>query len=124
MPIHRKPATHTHALPGARFTSLATPRLGTTTTSSWRVELSPGAPGTPHELTSEELLFVLDGRAKVTLDDQESEVLAGDCIVVPPNTPFMLEAVGSSPFSAICCFPVGGRARLADGQEFTPPWAE
>jgi mannose-6-phosphate isomerase-like protein (cupin superfamily) len=93
-------------------------------TSLWRVELTPGAPGTPHELTAEELFVVLDGRAKVRLADDESEAGPGDCIIVPPNTPFTLEAVGTSVFSAICCFPVGGRARLADGNEFTPPWAE
>jgi mannose-6-phosphate isomerase-like protein (cupin superfamily) len=93
-------------------------------TSVWRVELTPGTPGTPHQLTAEEVFFVLEGRAKVRLAGDVSEAGPGDCIIVPPDTPFALEAVGPSDFAAICCLPVGGRARLADGNEFTPPWAE
>src|SRR5438093_420376 len=115
MPITKKPTAHTHELPGARFTSLATPKRGSRSTSVWRVELSPGTPGTPHELTAEEVFVVLEGRARVRLAAEESEAGPGDCIVVPPNTPFCLEALGSVPFSAICCLPVGGRGRLADG---------
>lgn len=124
MPISRKPNGPTHELPGARFTSLATPKRGSRETSVWRVELSPGTPGTPHELTAEEVFVVLEGRAKVRLGSDESEAAVGDCIIVPPNTPFSLEALGKAPFAAICCFPVGGRGRLADGKEFAPPWAE
>jgi quercetin dioxygenase-like cupin family protein len=122
MPIFSKPPAHTHELPGARFTSLATPKRGSRATSVWRVDLAPGTPGTLHELTSEEVFVVLEGRARVRLAAEESEAGPGDTIVVPANTPFSLEAL--APFSAICCFPVGGRARLADGNEFTPPWAE
>ena len=123
MPIYQSPAAPTHELPGARFTSLATPKRGSRSTSVWRVDLSPGTPGTPHELTAEEVFVVLQGRAKVRLGQDVSEARVGDCIVVPPDTLFSLEAVGGD-FSAICCFPVGGRARLADGKEFAPPWAE
>jgi mannose-6-phosphate isomerase-like protein (cupin superfamily) len=124
MPISRNPNRHTHELPGARFTSLATPTRGSRTTSVWRVELTPGTPGTPHELTDEEVFVVLEGRAKVRLAADTSEAGPGDCIIVPPNTPFSLEAVGASTFAAICCLPVGGRARLPDGKEFAPPWSE
>jgi quercetin dioxygenase-like cupin family protein len=124
MPICRKPPHHTHELPGARFTSLATPKRGTRETSVWRVEITPGRPGVAHELTAEEVFVVLEGRAKVHLAAEESEAGPGDSIIVPPNTAFSFEAVGPSQLVAICCFPVGGRARLADGKEFTPPWAE
>lgn len=124
MPIAKNPPAHTHELPGARFTSLATPKRGTRTTSVWRVELSPGVPGTPHELTAEEVFVVLEGRGRVRLGAEESVAEPGDCIIVPPDTPFTLEAVGNAPFAAICCFPVGGKGRLADGKEFAPPWSE
>jgi mannose-6-phosphate isomerase-like protein (cupin superfamily) len=103
---------------------MASPTRGSTSTSLWRVQLSPGRPPTLHQLTEEELFYVLGGHAKVRLGDEETEVGAGDCIIVPPSTPFSLEAVGTSTFEAICCFPVGGRARLEDGHEFTPSWAE
>jgi hypothetical protein len=42
MPVLPAPTTHTHALEHARFTSLATPSLGASEVSVWRVELAPG----------------------------------------------------------------------------------
>src|SRR6185437_1945537 len=53
MPVLTAPATPTHDLGGARFTSLATPSRGATDTSVWKVEILPGAPATPHSLTRE-----------------------------------------------------------------------
>jgi hypothetical protein len=53
MPVLAAPATPTHDLGGARFTSLATPSRGATDTSVWKVEILPGAPATPHSLTRE-----------------------------------------------------------------------
>lgn len=124
MPIHHKAEQATHEMHGARFTTLASPSRDSTTTSIWRVDLTPGTAGTPHEVTAQEVLYVCAGHARVRLANEETEVGPGDCVIVPPDTPFVLEAVGTSDFSAICCFPAGSRARLADGREFTPPWAQ
>lgn len=124
MPIIPAPLTPTHALPGARFTSLATPQLGSVDNSVWRVELTPGTPATPHEVTREEVFVVLSGRARVRLGEELREAAAGDTIVVPRDTPFELSATGHEPMHALCCFPVGGQARLADGTTFVPPWAQ
>ena len=123
MPVLSAPSSPTHSLPGARFTSLATPRRGSTDTSVWRVELSPGTPATPHQLTREEVFVILSGRARVRLGDDEREATAGDAIVVPRDTPFSIEAAGDQPVHALCCMPVGGQARLAGGDPFVPPWA-
>jgi len=123
MPVLSAPAAPTHALEGARFTSLATPTRGSTDTSVWRVELAPGTPATPHELTREEVFIVLSGRARVTLGDDVCEAAPGDAIVVPPNMPFEIVVAGREPLHAICCMPVGGEARLVDGTTFPPPWS-
>lgn len=117
------PVGPTHRIDGAQFTSLATPTLGTTETSVWRVELAPGHPATPHQLTREEVFVVLAGRARVRLSDDVREASVGDAIVVPPDTPFELSVVGEEPLHALCCMPVGGAARVADGTTFVPPWA-
>ena len=124
MPIARAPETFTHQLPHASFTSLATPSRGSRETSLWRVQLSPRSAAAPHQLTREEVFLVLKGRARVRIGGEESEAGAGDAIIVPPNTDFVLESANDEPFEALCCMPVGGQARLADGQPFTPPWAE
>jgi quercetin dioxygenase-like cupin family protein len=115
---------HTHELPGARFTSLATPSRGSTDTSVWLVELAPGCAAEPHRLTREEVFVVLAGRAEVRLDGVVSSAGTGDAIVVPAGVPFALAADGAEPLRALCCLPVGGKGQLADGEPFTPPWAE
>ena len=124
MPVLSPPPTPTHALDGARFTSLATPTRGSTDTSVWRVELAPGHPATLHELTREEVFVILSGRARVRLGDDVREAVPGDAIVVPRDTPFALEVAGDQLLEAICCMPVGGEARLMDGTTFAPPWSK
>lgn len=123
MTVLTAPSVPTHDIGGARFTSLATPARGTTDTSVWLVEVDPGAPATPHQLTREEVFVVLGGRASVQLDGAQHEAGPGDAIVVPADTPFAMSATGDEPLRALCCLPVGGQARLADGEPFTPPWA-
>lgn len=123
MPILTAPEKPTHSLHGASFTSLATPRRGSQHTAVWRVELLPGSPGTPHQVTREEVFVVLSGRARVRLAEDVGEVTPGDVIVVPSDTPFELSAIGDEPMQALCCMPVGGQARLLDGTTFVPPWA-
>jgi quercetin dioxygenase-like cupin family protein len=123
MPIIAGSTNPTHELPHARFTSLATPSRGTTETSLWRVELAPGAPGAPHQVTREEVLVVLGGTARVSLGGAVFEARTGDVIVVPPDTMFEIANAGDAMLEALCCMPVGGQARV-EGKVFTPPWAE
>jgi quercetin dioxygenase-like cupin family protein len=123
MAVIPAPPAYTHELPGARFTSLATPTRGSTETSVWLVELAPGAAGEPHRLTREEVFVVLEGTAEVRLGDAVTRAQAGDAIVVPPGVRFVLAAVGEEALRALCCLPVGGQGQLAEGEPFTPPWA-
>jgi mannose-6-phosphate isomerase-like protein (cupin superfamily) len=124
MAVVSAPSEHTHELGGARFTSLATPSRGSRETSVWLVEIAAGTAGTPHRLTREEVFVVLSGRAEVRLGGEVSVADAGDAIVVPAAVPFALAPVGEEPLRALCCLPVGGQGQLADGEPFTPPWAE
>ena len=124
MPVLTAPAAPTHDLGGTRFTSLATPSRGATDTAVWKVEILPGTPATPHALTREEVFVVLEGKASVRIAGNAGQAEAGDAIVVPPGTEFELANVGAGPLRLLCCLPVGGQARLADGSTFTPPWAQ
>jgi quercetin dioxygenase-like cupin family protein len=124
MPVLNAPPSPTHEVGTTRFTSLATPSRGTTSTSLWSVEIAPGTPPTPHSLTTEELFVVTDGLAAVTMEGVESVARPGDVIVVPSDTVFELSNGSDRPLRLLCCLPVGGQARLADGSTFTPPWAQ
>ncbi|HEY3905855.1 MAG TPA: cupin domain-containing protein [Streptosporangiaceae bacterium] len=124
MPVLTAPVAPTHELGGNLFTSLATPSRGATDTAVWRVEIPPGTPATPHSLTREEVFVVLEGTAAVRIAGQVGVAGAGDAIVVPAGIDFELANGSDAPLRLLCCLPVGGQARLADGSTFTPPWAE
>jgi len=123
MPILRTAESKTHQMHGATFTSLASPTRGTRDTSVWKVSIAPGTPSTPHQVTREEILVVVGGRAMVRLGEERAEAMVGDVIVVPPKLTFELSVVGDAALEAFVCFPVGGQAQLMDGTTFTPPWA-
>jgi mannose-6-phosphate isomerase-like protein (cupin superfamily) len=112
-----------YELNGVTFTSLTCPSRGSSETSVWRVEVPPGTPAAPHELTREEVLVVLAGRARVRIGDEWSDAGVGDTIVVPAATPFELTNAGDEALRAVVCLPVGGQARLG-GETFTPAWAQ
>lgn len=124
MPVIAAPASPTHTLGETTFTSLATPTRGSNRTSVWEVSLPPGAIPTPHRLTDEEVFVVLDGTAEVTLADERQQARRGDAIVVPAGVDFSLANAGDTRLRLLCCLPVGGQAVLADGEPFTPPWAQ
>jgi mannose-6-phosphate isomerase-like protein (cupin superfamily) len=124
MSVLRAPATPTHDIGTARFTSLATPTRGSVDTAVWTVEILPDTPATPHSLTREEVFVVLDGVASVRIDGHDDHARAGDAIVVPAGVDFEIANTGREVVRLLCCFPVGGQARFADGEPFTPPWAE
>jgi mannose-6-phosphate isomerase-like protein (cupin superfamily) len=124
MSIIHCPAEPTHDLGGTQFTSLATPTRGAVETAVWSVEIAPGTPAAPHSLTREEVFVVLEGAAAVHLGDISGTASVGDAIVVPADAQFSLANAGDAPLRLLCCMPVGGQARLADGVAFTPPWAE
>ena len=125
MPIVSAKQSVTHDMHGARFTALANPSVGSRETCVWRVAVPPGAPAPTHQLTREEIFVVTGGAALVRIGDEEARrAEPGDVIVVPPNVDFRLEPLGDQAFEATVCFPVGGQARLQDGVQFTPPWAQ
>lgn len=123
MPVLAAPTGPTHTLGDTSFTSLATPSLGSTDVSVWRVRIPAGPPGVPHRLTREEVFVVLEGRAAVELAGRRSEVGTGGVVIVPPHTDFSLAAAGDEPLHALCVLPTGGQALMPGGEPFTPPWA-
>ena len=94
MPITDATRAPRHEMAGTRFTPLAAPSSGSTEICVWRVELAPHADAVPHELTREEVLVILSGTARASIDGRVGEVGAGGAVIVPPDTPFSLVAAG------------------------------
>jgi mannose-6-phosphate isomerase-like protein (cupin superfamily) len=55
-----------------------------------------------HERT-EELYHFVSGRGRMRLGEEEAEVEAGDCVVIPPGTPHKLWNTGGEPLVLLCC---------------------
>jgi mannose-6-phosphate isomerase-like protein (cupin superfamily) len=52
---------------------------------------------------SEEIYFFTRGRGRLRLGDEESEVVAGDTVVIPPGTRHKLWSTGGDPLKLLCC---------------------
>jgi quercetin dioxygenase-like cupin family protein len=123
MPV-LSPAPPMNPFPGSWFTQLAAPSRGSVSTSVWQVEIEPGTPAAPHQVTKEEIFVVLNGCASVTIAGESTSATVGDAIVVPADTDFALENNGGEALRLLCVLPVGGQASTPDGVVFTPPWAQ
>jgi mannose-6-phosphate isomerase-like protein (cupin superfamily) len=66
--------------------------------------VEPGAATAEHyHPRSEELYYFVAGEGRMRLGSDESEVTAGDCVVIPPGTAHKLFNQGSEPLVLLCC---------------------
>jgi mannose-6-phosphate isomerase-like protein (cupin superfamily) len=55
-----------------------------------------------HRVT-EEIYFFTGGMGRMILGEQESQVGAGDCVVIPPGLPHQLINESEEPLVLLCC---------------------
>jgi mannose-6-phosphate isomerase-like protein (cupin superfamily) len=123
VPVVTAGSATVHELHGARFTSYVSPSSGSAELCSWRLDVPGGTIGVPHRPSREEVLVVVAGSARVTLDGQAANAGVGDVVVVPANASFQLDNPGVEPLTAWVSTSVGLEAELPDGTRLTPPWA-
>lgn len=64
----------------------------------------PGAATTAHyHVVTEEIYFFTAGRGVMRLGEEEREVQAGECVVIPPGTEHKLTNTGDVPMKLLCC---------------------
>ncbi len=112
-----------HDFEGTVFTAIASPALGATDTSVWRVQVPATAIPVPHHMTREEIIVATAGGATFRLGDEVHDVRPGDAMVLPAGRMFTLEASPTEGFEGLVCLPVGGQAVIPGNPPFTPPWA-
>ena len=96
MTVLSAPTSYTHELGTTRFTSLATPSRGTVETSIWRVEIAPGTPGTPHEVSREVEVPRRCRRARARIGESTHDATAGTRSS-PPHTSFEIANESDAP---------------------------
>jgi len=65
--------------------------------------LAPGESSTAHSLKNcSEVYYILSGRGRMVIDDENREVAAGAAIYIPPNAVQSIENIGSEPLAFLC----------------------
>ncbi|MFE6758479.1 cupin domain-containing protein [Streptomyces sp. NPDC057684] len=124
MPVIRASEAVVHEMHGVRFVSYAKPATGSKELCAWRAEIPAGTPGVAHTVSREEILHVLSGSLRFTVDGRTDTLAAGDTAIVDPGATLTVENPGDLPATMWVTTSVGLEAVLADGTRVTPPWAQ
>jgi quercetin dioxygenase-like cupin family protein len=122
MPVIRAAQSVVHQMHGTSFTSYASPARGSRELCAWRIEIPGGTEGVPHHVSREEVLYVLDGTLRVTLDGEAEDAGPGDVVLVPAGARFGASNLATEPATAWVTTTAGFAGVLPDGSWFTPPW--
>jgi mannose-6-phosphate isomerase-like protein (cupin superfamily) len=122
MPVIRAAQSVVHQMHGTSFTSYASPARGSRELCAWRIEIPGGTQGVPHHVSREEVLYVLDGILRVTLDGAAEDAGPGDVILVPAGARFGASNLATEPATAWVTTTAGFAGVLPDGSWFIPPW--
>ena len=123
MPVLDGASATAYEVHGSRFTSYVRPATGSAQLCAWRLDVPAGTTGVPHRPSREEVLAILAGAARVTLDGEVRTAAAGDVVLVPAGAEFQVDVDGEEPLQAWVTTTVGLTATLPDGSTLAPPWA-
>ncbi|GAA2310154.1 cupin domain-containing protein [Streptomyces kunmingensis] len=123
MPVVRAAEAVVHELHGARFVSYAAPGTGSKELAAWRGEIPAGTKAPAHTVSREEILHLLTGSLRLTLDGIAHTLVPGDTAIVNAGTTLAVENPTGTPATMWVTTSVGLEAELADGTRITPPWA-
>ena len=122
MPVIHAAESVVHEMHGTSFTSYARPERGSRELCAWRIEIPGGTEGVPHHVSREEVLYVLSGTLRVSVNGETEDAAAGDVVLVPAGARFGASNLAAGPVTAWVTTTVGFAGVLPDGSWFTPPW--
>ncbi len=70
-----------------------------------RFVMQPGGGMPRHTNTVEHEQYVLNGRARIGIDDETYEVKAGDVVFIPEGAVHFYQNIGEEPFEFLCVIP-------------------
>ena len=124
MPVIHADQAAMHQMHGTSFTAYASPARGSRELCAWHIEIPGHTEGVRHRVSREEVLYVLSGTIRASLDGQAEDAAAGDVIVVPAGAQFGVDNPGDEPATAWVTTSVGLLGVLPDGSWISPPWTQ
>ena len=124
MPVIHADQAAVHQMHGTSFTAYASPVRGSRELCAWHIEIPGHTEGVRHRVSREEVLYVLSGTIRASLDWQAEDAAAGDVIVVPAGARFGVDNPGDEPATAWVTTSVGLLGVLPDGSWISPPWTQ
>lgn len=122
MPVERAKDHPTFEIGGNAVTSLAAPSRGSEETALFQIELPPGGKLPPHHHDHFDVFAVTAGATTVHLGEDETALVPGDSVVVPPRQVHWIEA-GASGATVLVTMVSGTQLiREDDGSVVVPPW--
>jgi len=110
----------THSMQGNHIAGVATPASGARQIEMWRGRMEAGAATPPHRHSGEEVVLILSGSGRATVEGQEVRYAAGDTLILPANAVHQIFAECDSEF--VSAMPLGDTVALPDGTVMNLPW--
>jgi mannose-6-phosphate isomerase-like protein (cupin superfamily) len=123
MPIYAPTDSTEFTAHGSTFAAYVNPSRGSTDLCAWCLAVPPNLTGAAHRPSREEVLLVLDGLLRVTVNDDTQTLGPGVVIHVPAESLLQIDT-GDEGGSAWVTTTSGLTATLPDGTTITPPWAQ
>jgi len=124
VPVIHADQAAVHQMHGTSFTAFASPARGSRELCAWHIEIPGHTEGVRHRVSREEVLYVLSGTIRASLDGQAEDATAGDVIVVPAGAQFGADNLADEPATAWVTTSVGLLGVLPDGSWISPPWVK
>lgn len=123
MPVLRPADAASFETHGSHFASYVAPSRGGSQLCAWLLTVPAGLVGVAHRPSREEVLLVLDGELRVTLDGDATTAHPGDVVLVPAGSEFRVDAGPAGATAWVTTTP-GLEAVTSDGTRISPPWAQ
>jgi mannose-6-phosphate isomerase-like protein (cupin superfamily) len=109
--------------PTAVMAGLAGPSQGSTQLSTWRVRMAADHQSPVHTIDRDQVWMPVAGTFTFVVDDESSQVSAGQAVVVPAGVVRRFHT-GGGPAEALVAMQADGQASTPDSDEPRPvPWA-
>lgn len=122
MPVMRSADAVEHEVHGSTFSSYVAPSRGSAQLCAWRLTVPAALEGVAHRPTRDEVLLLLDGGLRITLDGTPTDLQPGDVALVPAGSELRLDSGACGATAWVTTTP-GLEAVMPDGTRLAPPWA-